>query len=108
MIFINKRSTRRSGFDVPCRGMCSHAAGLNHKSANDAARPEGKPVFPLPLGTRSSAARTERQFHAALGPSLVPWAAGWDLRELSLLSCKVWDQATCQSLENNVCGYDSA
>lgn len=42
MIFVNEHSTCWSMPEVLCRGMCSHAAGLNHSSANDAARPWGE------------------------------------------------------------------
>lgn len=79
MIFTNERSTHRSRPDVLRRDMCSHAAGLNHNSANDAARPGGRAAFPLALGTCCSAARTERQLCTTLWPSLVPWAAEWHL-----------------------------
>lgn len=72
MIFINELSTCGAGPDVPCRGMCSHAAGLNHSSAHGAA-------FPLALGMCSSAAHTERQLHAAFHPSFVHHAVRWDL-----------------------------
>ena len=109
MIFVNERSTHRSGPDVPRRGMCSHAAGLNHNPANDAARPVGRAAFPLALGTCCSAARTERQLHAALHPSL-PRALGCGTGPATAQPAfpQGVDQAMCQSLENSVCGCDSA
>lgn len=108
MIIFNERSTCLSGPGIPRRGMCSHAAGLNHNSANDAVRPVGREAFPLALGMCCSAARTEREPHATLRPCLVPQAAGWALSQINLLSSKVWDQVMGQSLENRICGCNSA
>lgn len=97
MIFINERSTGWSGPAVPLRAMCSHAAGLSHSAANDAASLAGSslPVSPG-HGLLCSTYRRAGLCHppsvrlsihpSIIHPFLIPCSVGQDLGLLSLLS----------------------